>query len=94
MWIVVTLFLYVIISAAIGLHVWNMEEARKLHFEVGKYFAVHRFGYTVQVERGLWSISSIGVWFRLLRYGVAVKCRCLHHIHTLCSFDWIGLALI
>lgn len=67
MWIVVTVALYLTIGAAIGLHVWNMEEAKKLNFVAGEYFSVHRLGYTVQVERGLWSISSFGVWFRLLR---------------------------
>jgi hypothetical protein len=72
MWIVVTLLLYLCIGAAISLHVWNMEEAKTLNFVLGKYFSVHKLGYTVQVERGLWSISSFGVWFRLLRYDCTI----------------------
>ena len=67
MWTVVTLLLYLTISASIILHLWNMGEAKKIEFVAGKYFSIHRLGYTVQIERGMWSISSFGVWFRLLR---------------------------
>lgn len=88
MWIVVTVLLYLTIGAAIGVHMWNMEQAKNLSFVVGQYFSVHRLGYTVQVERGLWSISSFGVWFRLLRcatpffLSTTARAHCPTHLYS------------
>ena len=83
-WIVVGVMLYGTIITASILHVYNMVQAEALQFEAGEYFPTHRLGYAVTVERGLWAMASIVVWFRLLKCGATplLGCYCYFRAYT------------
>jgi hypothetical protein len=80
LWMTVGLLLYAGMIVACSLHFYNVKRAN-LVYTPGQYLHSHRLGYFVSIERGIWSVLSFAIWFRLLKCATPlVQCRSLSHI--------------